>query len=116
MKRRRLRRLAAAVTALLVLAMLWWGNNSLSTEEYTYTSERLPDGWDGARIVVLTDLHGKQFGTDNVRLLEAVQAAKIPTAPANSTTRHKAKTPFRLLRRSNKLRSLSFTDLPLPEK
>lgn len=56
--------------------MLWWGNNSLSTEEYTYTSERLPDGWDGARIVVLTDLHGKQFGTDNVRLLEAVQAAK----------------------------------------
>lgn len=76
MKRRRLRRLAAAVTALLVLAMLWWGNNSLSTEEYTYTSERLPDGWDGARIVVLTDLHGKQFGTDNVRLLEAVQAAK----------------------------------------
>lgn len=50
MKRRRLRRLAAAVTALLVLAMLWWGNNSLSTEEYTYTSERLPDGWDGARI------------------------------------------------------------------
>ena len=76
MKRRRLRRLAAAVTALLVLAMLWWGNNSLSTEEYTYTSELLPDGWDGARIVVLTDLHGKQFGTDNVRLLEAVQAAK----------------------------------------
>ena len=73
MKRRRLRRLAAAVTALLVLAMLWWGNNSLSTEEYTYTSERLPDGWDGARIVVLTDLHGKQFGTDNVRLLEAVR-------------------------------------------
>ena len=45
--------------------------DSLSTEEYTYTSERLPDGWDGARIVVLTDLHGKQFGTDNVRLLEA---------------------------------------------
>ena len=25
---------------------------------------------------MLTDLHGKQFGTDNVRLLEAVQAAK----------------------------------------
>lgn len=63
MKRRRLRRLAAAVTALLVLAMLWWGNNSLSTEEYTYTSERRGRMERSTHRRADPTLHGKQFGT-----------------------------------------------------
>ena len=39
-----------AIAALLI-GWLWWGNNALSVEEYTFSSPRLPDGWDGARIV-----------------------------------------------------------------
>ena len=66
--------LCAAVLA--GLAWLWWGNNTLSVEEYTFSSARLPDGWDGARIVHLSDLHGKEFGRDNRRLLRAVRAAQ----------------------------------------
>lgn len=67
--------LLAALT--LAGAGLWWGNYTISTEEYTFTSRRLPQGWDGARIVVLSDLHGRRFGRDNSRLLEAV-----PEGPA----------------------------------
>ena len=63
-----------AVTALLI-GWLWWGNNALSIEDYTFSSSRLPDGWDGARIVHLSDLHGKEFGTGNARLLQAVRDA-----------------------------------------
>ena len=37
---------------------------------------RLPQGWDGARIVVLSDLHGRRFGRDFGRLLEAVRKAR----------------------------------------
>ena len=59
----------------LLLGWLWWGNNALSVEEYTFSSPRLPNGWDGARIVHLSDLHGKEFGVDNVRLLGAVRDA-----------------------------------------
>ena len=66
--------LLAALT--LAGAGLWWGNYTLSTEEYTFTSRRLPQGWDGARIVVLSDLHGRRFGRDNGRLLEAVRKAR----------------------------------------
>lgn len=66
--------LLAALT--LAGAGLWWGNYTLSTEEYTFTSRRLPEGWDGARIVVLSDLHGRRFGRDNSRLLEAVRKAR----------------------------------------
>ena len=57
--------LLAALT--LAGAGLWWANYTLSTEEYTFTSRRLPEGWDGARIVVLSDLHGRRFGRDNSR-------------------------------------------------
>ena len=35
--------LLAALT--LAGAGLWWGNYTLSTEEYTFTSRRLPQGW-----------------------------------------------------------------------
>lgn len=46
------------------------------TEAYTFASSRLPQGWSGARIVHLSDLHGKQFGKNNVRLLQAVADAQ----------------------------------------
>ena len=63
-----------AAAAVLTL-WLWWSNNSLSVEEYTFTSSRLGAGWDGVRIVHLSDLHGKEFGADNARLLAAVREA-----------------------------------------
>ena len=63
-----------AAAAVLTL-WLWWSNNSLSVEKYTFTSSRLGAGWDGVRIVHLSDLHGKEFGADNTRLLAAVREA-----------------------------------------
>ena len=65
--------LLAALT--LAGAGLWWGNYTLSVEEYAFSSSRLPPGWDGGRLVVLSDLHGRQFGRDNRRLAAAVEAA-----------------------------------------
>ena len=62
--------------AALAVLWLWWGNNTLSVEEYAFSSTRLPQGWDGARIVHLSDLHGKAFGRDSARLLRAVEKAQ----------------------------------------
>ena len=62
--------------AALAVFWLWWGNNTLSVEEYAFSSTRLPQGWDGARIVHLSDLHGKAFGRNNARLLCAVEQAQ----------------------------------------
>lgn len=74
-KRKKQRVLLLAVAA-VVAALLWWGNNILRTEEYTFSSSRLPQGWDGTRIVHLSDLHGKEFGKDHIRLLQAVAEAQ----------------------------------------
>ena len=32
--------------AALAVLWLWWGNNTLSVEEYVFSSQRLPQGWD----------------------------------------------------------------------
>jgi len=79
-RRRRRSRLPLLLTilALAVFAafFLRWSNTSLQVERFTYTSSRLPAGFDGCTIVQLSDLHGAEFGENNQDLLQAVLDAK----------------------------------------
>ncbi len=76
-KRRRSRLpIAAAAMALAVAAILADSRWRLDRDEYVLASARLPAGFDGFRIVQLSDLHGMEFGKDNRRLVEAVRAAR----------------------------------------
>lgn len=69
----RLRRIACTALLLLFLIFLFWqSNHSLQTEVFSYSFDRLPDGWNGGRIVVLSDLHSSTFGTKNQDLLNTV--------------------------------------------
>lgn len=69
-----------AVLLLLLLAALvlffLWQQNGLKTQTVDVTSPELPAAFDGLRIVHLSDIHGKEFGTDNETLLEKVAALK----------------------------------------
>lgn len=66
-------------------AAIWVGSSVLSVEEFAFTGARLPAGWDGGRLVVLSDLHGKRFGRQHSRLLEAVRGPS-PTSSACAAT------------------------------
>ena len=59
---------------LLLMAVLYGylGNVMLQTTRFTFSSSRLPDGFDGCRIIVLSDLHGAEFGEGNQTLFEKV--------------------------------------------
>lgn len=75
--RRRRRWPRRLITILLLAAgaaaFLWWSNHSLQIQRFTYTSPRLPGGFDGCVIVQLTDLHGAVFREDNQELIDAVR-------------------------------------------
>lgn len=78
MPRHKMRPAKEMLFRLLVLlglaAFMWWSHNSLQVDTYTLRSTHLPAAFDDYRIVQLSDLHGRKFGRDNSRLLEAVRA------------------------------------------
>lgn len=69
----KLRVFAAAVVLLALGALFFvWQQESIVTPTYTVTSPDLPVAFDGLRVVHLSDLHGKEFGEENERLLKKV--------------------------------------------
>ena len=65
----------AFLTLIFLILFFVWSNRSLQVEEFTYSSESLPVGFDGCTIVQLSDLHGAEFGENNEDLLSAVREA-----------------------------------------
>ncbi len=59
---------SAAVAAFS--AFIFWCNNSLTVSNFSVSPESLPDGFDGFRIVQISDLHNKNF---NGRLTRKIQ-------------------------------------------
>lgn len=49
---------------------------SLSVSSYEINSAKLPESFEGFRIVQLSDLHGRSFGEDNDKLVAAVAAER----------------------------------------
>ncbi|MGN1002025.1 MAG: metallophosphoesterase [Oscillospiraceae bacterium] len=61
---------------LLVALLLADSRWRLVTTEYAVASPRLPAAFDGFRVVQFSDLHGREFGEGNARLLKKVAAAE----------------------------------------
>lgn len=59
--------------AIFCAGFFYWSNRSLQIERFTFSSSRLPQGFDGCTIVELSDLHGAVFGEDNTDLVSAVR-------------------------------------------
>lgn len=74
-KRRRSR--AVLLLVILAAAILFYDSNTRPvTEEYEIYDSDLPNGFDGLRVVQLSDLHAAVFGEENARLLEDVKKAR----------------------------------------
>lgn len=75
-KRRPLRTLLIlAALAAAAAVFLRWDNTALQVTHFEPVFAGLPEGFDGCRIVVLSDLHGASFGAENGALFAAVAEA-----------------------------------------
>ena len=72
-KRRRIVVPILLVLAAIAAALLLLSKYGLSVTRLSLEFENLPWGFDGFKIVQLSDLHGSEFGQDNARLIEAVE-------------------------------------------
>lgn len=74
---KKIRRLLALL-ALFALAagFVYWQNFTLQVEPVKLFFESLPPQFDGLRVAELSDLHGRSFGKNNVRLLRTLQKAR----------------------------------------
>lgn len=79
MKKVKIKRAAAVSLILLIIASVYfcWGNNSITVSNYTLSPENLPEGFDGFRIVQISDLHNKDFGGRLVEKITALDPAII---------------------------------------
>lgn len=69
--------LALGTGALLTGSFCYLQNNWLQISRYQHISSRLPEKFDGFRVVHLSDLHNKSFGANNASLLKKI-AACVP--------------------------------------
>ncbi len=60
-------------TIIVALIYFYIDTNKLETTEYQIYSERLPNSFDGFRIMFLSDLHEAEFGKNQTILLEKVK-------------------------------------------
>lgn len=60
---------------LLPLVILVAASAGLTTTCYTYESARIPEAFDGFRIVVLSDIHCKSFGKNNEKFIRTINDA-----------------------------------------
>jgi len=49
-----------------------WQNNAITTTQIDYVSAKIPEEFNGYRIVHISDLHNKQFGKNQERLLNKI--------------------------------------------
>ena len=67
-------RIIRMIILVLLLLFLYWNNNALSVTQYLYQNPEVPQGFEGYRIVHLSDLHNKVFGGEDEPLLEQIAA------------------------------------------
>ncbi|HHY20822.1 MAG TPA: metallophosphoesterase [Bacilli bacterium] len=61
------------IIILLIGGFLFFQANDMTITNYTYESDKVPQGFQGYKILQLTDLHSNLFGKDNVRLLREIE-------------------------------------------
>lgn len=57
---------------IFIVFIIYGFNSRLVTREFIYKSSKLPDGFNGFKIVFISDFHGKKFGEKEQDLIDSI--------------------------------------------
>jgi predicted MPP superfamily phosphohydrolase len=63
------------ITGVLIILFLLWQNNSIVSTEYLYKTSKISSHFDGYKIAQVSDLHNKEFGKNQRRLIAKLRKA-----------------------------------------
>ncbi len=66
--------IAGTAVAVLATGYCIWQNEDIGISRYTYTSNKITGELDGLKIVHISDLHNKEFGKNNSRLISLISS------------------------------------------
>lgn len=61
---------------IFLVLFFYWQNYTLQITHHELTYDNLPKSFDGYRIVQISDMHGKTFGIENIRLANRIKSLK----------------------------------------
>lgn len=64
------------IVVLVIAGILYFSNNIVGISRYQISSTRLPAEFNNFKILQLSDLHSKQFGKENRRLIRIIDKEK----------------------------------------
>jgi predicted MPP superfamily phosphohydrolase len=77
MEKKKVKLLSIFVGILLVIfAFCFWQNNDILTTNITHINKKIPDSFNGYKILQVSDLHSKEFGENNKNLIKKIKDAK----------------------------------------
>ncbi len=57
---------------LLICILIYISNNCLKVKKYVVENKKIPDAFDGFKIVHISDVHSKIFGKNNIKVIQKV--------------------------------------------
>lgn len=65
--------LSIIIFIIIFLICILVSSNFLVTKKYTYESKKIPEEFDGIKILHISDLHSKRFGKNNEKLINQIK-------------------------------------------
>lgn len=62
------------IIIILLIPFCWYENNHLVTTKLAVSNSKIPNSFNGYKIVQISDLHNASFGKNNIRLIEKIKA------------------------------------------
>lgn len=64
----------ALIASMFSATFFFWQNNDITISKYNYKNSKIPNEFDGFKILHISDFHNKQFGLNHKRIIKKINA------------------------------------------